>query len=61
LRSISLGLCDIGNNLAGTTFRPEMLSQTEKCYGVTYHNKVSKIACVTKEKALEFIEDAAGN
>lgn len=40
-----------------TTFRPEMLTHADKYYGVTFHNKVSKINCVTKDQALEFIED----
>jgi len=40
-----------------TTFRPEMLTHADKYYGVTFHNKVSKIGCVTKDQALEFIED----
>ena len=40
-----------------TTFRPEMLSHADKFYGVTFHNKVSAINCVTKSEALEFIED----
>lgn len=45
-----------------TTFRPEMLQKADRFYGVTFKNKVSKIATVTQEHALEFIEDpsAAG-
>eukprot|EP00048_Salpingoeca_helianthica_P020901 m.9177 g.9177 ORF g.9177 m.9177 type:complete len:1197 (+) comp5363_c0_seq1:148-3738(+) len=40
-----------------TTFRPELLAESDKYYGVTYGNKVSHIKCVTKEQALEFIEE----
>eukprot|EP00047_Mylnosiga_fluctuans_P012714 m.27489 g.27489 ORF g.27489 m.27489 type:complete len:1202 (-) comp4429_c0_seq1:98-3703(-) len=40
-----------------TTFRPEMLTHADKCYGVTYGNKVSHIQAVTKKQALDFIEE----
>ncbi|KAA3682014.1 structural maintenance of chromosome 3 (chondroitin sulfate proteoglycan 6), partial [Paragonimus westermani] len=40
-----------------TTFRPELLESAEKFYGVKFRNKVSHIECVTKEEALDFVED----
>ncbi|KAF9201350.1 Structural maintenance of chromosomes protein 3 [Haplosporangium sp. Z 27] len=39
-----------------TTFRPEMLANADKYYGVTFQNKVSVINAITKEEALEFVE-----
>ena len=40
-----------------TTFRPEMLARAEKYYGVLFNNqKVSSIASIGKEKALEFVD-----
>jgi structural maintenance of chromosome 3 (chondroitin sulfate proteoglycan 6) len=39
-----------------TTFRPELLEEADKCYGVQFRNKVSYISVVTKEKAQDFIE-----
>ncbi|KAF9113570.1 Structural maintenance of chromosomes protein 3 [Mortierella sp. AM989] len=39
-----------------TTFRPEMLANADKFYGVTFQNKVSVVNAITKEEALEFVE-----
>ncbi|KAJ1970892.1 Structural maintenance of chromosomes protein 3 [Dimargaris xerosporica] len=39
-----------------TTFRPEMLANCDKFYGVTFVNKVSNVNCITKEDALGFVE-----
>ncbi|KAF9182630.1 Structural maintenance of chromosomes protein 3 [Haplosporangium sp. Z 11] len=39
-----------------TTFRPEMLANAEKFYGVTFQNKVSVVNAITKEEALDFVE-----
>jgi structural maintenance of chromosome 3 (chondroitin sulfate proteoglycan 6) len=39
-----------------TTFRPELLTHADKFYGVTFHNKTSKIQCISKEDALGFVE-----
>ncbi|PVU87668.1 hypothetical protein BB559_005949 [Furculomyces boomerangus] len=39
-----------------TTFRPEMLNEADKFYGVTFSNKVSQISTITKESALTFVE-----
>ena len=40
-----------------TTFRPELLENAYKFYGVRFRNKVSLIDCVTKEQAKDFVED----
>ncbi|PVF93473.1 putative SMC3 [Serendipita vermifera] len=40
-----------------TTFRPEMLQQADKFYGVLFDNqKVSSIRSITRQDAIEFIE-----
>ncbi|KNE56016.1 hypothetical protein AMAG_01859 [Allomyces macrogynus ATCC 38327] len=39
-----------------TTFRPELLVHADKFYGVTFHNKASKIQAIAKEEAVGFIE-----
>ncbi|KAI0229060.1 Structural maintenance of chromosomes protein 3 [Massospora cicadina] len=39
-----------------TTFRPELLAHADQFYGVTFANKVSHVAQVTKEQATRFIE-----
>lgn len=40
-----------------TTFRPELLDNAHKFYGVRFRNKVSHVDCVTKEVARDFVED----
>ncbi|KAG8892112.1 Structural maintenance of chromosomes protein 3, partial [Tulasnella sp. 403] len=43
-----------------TTFRPEMLQHAEKFYGVLFNNqKVSSIASITREEAIEFVDQEA--
>jgi structural maintenance of chromosome 3 (chondroitin sulfate proteoglycan 6) len=39
-----------------TTFRSELILPSDKCYGVTFSNKVSQVHAITKEAALEFVE-----
>jgi structural maintenance of chromosome 3 (chondroitin sulfate proteoglycan 6) len=39
-----------------TTFRPELLANADKFYGVTFSNKVSHIDSISKESALGFVE-----
>ncbi|KAI8994869.1 RecF/RecN/SMC [Pilobolus umbonatus] len=39
-----------------TTFRPELLANADKFYGVTFQGKVSRIHPISKENALGFIE-----
>lgn len=41
-----------------TTFRPEMLVNADKFYGVTFENKVSHITTITQEAAAEFIDES---
>ena len=43
-----------------TTFRPEMLRVAEKCYGVSYLHKTSRIDVVSRDDALEFVEGQIG-
>ncbi|ORZ17870.1 putative chromosome segregation protein SudA [Absidia repens] len=40
-----------------TTFRPELLAEADKFYGVTFQNKVSRIHAIAKEYALGFVEE----
>ncbi|XP_022671008.1 structural maintenance of chromosomes protein 3-like [Varroa destructor] len=40
-----------------TTFRPELLVNADKFYGVKFRNKVSHIECVTRDEARDFVED----
>ncbi|KAJ1655564.1 Structural maintenance of chromosomes protein 3 [Dispira simplex] len=39
-----------------TTFRPELLADCDKFYGVTFVNKVSHVNCISKQDALGFVE-----
>jgi structural maintenance of chromosome 3 (chondroitin sulfate proteoglycan 6) len=39
-----------------TTFRPEIVTVADKCYGVTFRKKASTIGCVTRDEALNFVE-----
>ena len=39
-----------------TTFRPEMIQAADKFFGVIFQNKVSSIQEITRENALEFVE-----
>ena len=39
-----------------TTFRPELLVNADKFYGVTFVGKVSKIQSISKEDANTFVE-----
>jgi structural maintenance of chromosome 3 (chondroitin sulfate proteoglycan 6) len=42
-----------------TTFRPEMLRHADKFYGVTFQDRVSRISAITREDALNFVEQEA--
>lgn len=44
-----------GAQFITTTFRPEMLTAADKFYGVSFAHRVSRIDCISKEAALEFI------
>ncbi|KAI9244206.1 RecF/RecN/SMC [Phascolomyces articulosus] len=39
-----------------TTFRPELLANADRFYGVTFQGKVSRIHVISKENALGFVE-----
>lgn len=41
-----------------TTFRPELIMEADQFYGVLYQNKMSSIASIEKEDALEFVNDS---
>ena len=42
-----------------TTFRPELLANADKFYGVTFNNKVSHIDSISKEDAMGFVEQVS--
>ncbi|CAF4418781.1 unnamed protein product, partial [Didymodactylos carnosus] len=44
-----------------TTFGPDLLKYGDKFYGITYRNKVSHIRSVSRDEALEFVEDPDQN
>lgn len=46
-----------GGQFICTTFRPEMLLVAEKCYGVSFSNKTSSVDVVTREQAMDFVEN----
>lgn len=56
-------LADMANTqFITTTFRPELVKVADKIYGVTHKNRVSHVNVVSKEQALDFIEqDQAHN
>uniref|UniRef100_A0A1I8GD47 SMC hinge domain-containing protein n=1 Tax=Macrostomum lignano TaxID=282301 RepID=A0A1I8GD47_9PLAT len=58
-RSVSAMIKELSQEaqFISTTFRPELLDSADKFYGVKFRNKVSHIECVTKEEALDFVED----
>lgn len=39
-----------------TTFRPELVKVADKIYGVTHKNRVSRVNVVSREEALDFID-----
>ncbi|CAM9183039.1 unnamed protein product [Chrysoparadoxa australica] len=50
--------CHSANNptqFITTTFRPELVSVANRCYGISHQNKVSNIHELTKEEALGFV------
>lgn len=50
-------LADMANTqFITTTFRPELVKVSDKIYGVTHKNRVSRVSVVDKEKALDFVE-----
>lgn len=50
-------LADMANTqFITTTFRPELVKVADKIYGVTHKNRVSRVNVVSKEDALDFID-----
>ena len=43
-----------------TTFRPELVEAANKWYGISYSNKVSAIAPITKDEAITIIKEEIG-
>jgi structural maintenance of chromosome 3 (chondroitin sulfate proteoglycan 6) len=39
-----------------TTFRQELVKVSDKIYGVTHKNRVSRVNVISKEEALDFID-----
>lgn len=39
-----------------TTFRQELVKVSDKIYGVTHSNRVSRVNVISKEEALNFID-----
>ncbi|XP_057782126.1 structural maintenance of chromosomes protein 3-like [Salvia miltiorrhiza] len=51
-------LADMANTqFINTTFRQELVKVADKIYGVTHKNRVSRVNVVTKEDALDFIDN----
>mmetsp|Transcript_932 Transcript_932/g.2174 ORF Transcript_932/g.2174 Transcript_932/m.2174 type:complete len:1364 (+) Transcript_932:353-4444(+) len=44
-----------------TTFRPELVRVTDKCFGIQFQNKVSSIVPLEREDALDFVESIAAS
>ncbi|GBG27764.1 Structural maintenance of chromosomes protein 3 [Hondaea fermentalgiana] len=42
-----------------TTFRPELVRVTDRCFGIQFQNKVSSIVPLSSDEALEFVETIA--
>ena len=42
-----------------TTFRPELLENADKFYGVQFKHRVSHVLSITKDQAKGFVEDEA--
>jgi structural maintenance of chromosome 3 (chondroitin sulfate proteoglycan 6) len=50
-------LADVANTqFITTTFRQELVKVADKIYGVTHKNRVSRVNVVSKEEALDFID-----
>lgn len=50
-------LADMANTqFITTTFRPELVKVADKIYGVTHKSRVSFVSVVSKDDALQFIE-----
>ena len=48
-------LCSSPAQFIATTFRPELVTSADKCYGVSLKNKCSFVTEIDDETALQFI------
>ena len=48
-----------GAQFITTTFRPELLHNANKFYGVTFRDRVSRVGVISKEDAMNFVEQEA--
>jgi len=46
---------DLGTQFVCSTFRPELVSVADRCYGISHQDKVSNVHVLTKRDALKFI------
>lgn len=44
-----------------TTFRPELLKHADRCYGVTFQHKVSRLSHISHREALQFVDNEVVN
>ena len=53
------GLADdsVSTQFITTTFRPELVKVADKIYGVFHKNRVSIVQVISKDQALDFIEE----
>ena len=57
----------LGTQFVCSTFRPELVSVADRCYGISHQDKVSNVHLLTKRDALKFIanlmteEEAVGD
>jgi len=60
-KQVALVIGELSDNaqFISTTFRPELLDSGDMFHGVLYKGKVSDIRTITKEQAMEFVEDDA--
>uniref|UniRef100_A0A6G1S406 Structural maintenance of chromosomes protein n=1 Tax=Aceria tosichella TaxID=561515 RepID=A0A6G1S406_9ACAR len=58
-KSVAEMIHELSNNaqFITTTFRPELLENADKYYGVKFRDRVSHIEVVSKEEAQDFVED----
>lgn len=53
------GLADdsVSTQFITTTFRPELVKVADKIYGVFYENRASIVKVISKDQALNFIQN----
>jgi len=57
-RLVAREAAEKGTQFIATTFRPELVSVSDKVYGVSHANRISRVDVITKSAALQFIGDA---